>query len=262
MHPNQQSPVLFQREKFHALSDKYKVITTQDLISRFEAAGYTVRSVQVKRANQSARNGFQGHLVRLQRGDLKFKSVGDVIPEIILKNSYDGTSGVQIMLGIFRLVCSNGLITGSMFSKHSIRHVGSAVDKVLSASQSIEAQLPALEATLHQWQRVELSEPAQIAFERKAFGLIIPAEINASMVDQDRDFSAKRDADTKSDLWTVYNRIQERVLGGGIQYSYVDTDGKIVNNRTRQVKSIDRSTQLNRALFDLAQSYTKESTNA
>lgn len=48
-------------------------------------------------------------------------------PEIIIKNSYDGTVGVNVQAGAFRLVCSNGMVIGIVTNdyknKHSIYNV-------------------------------------------------------------------------------------------------------------------------------------------
>ena len=50
-------------------------------------------------------------------------SKGDMMnPEIIIKNSYDGTSQVHILSGAFRLVCSNGMIIGTTIDKYNYKH--------------------------------------------------------------------------------------------------------------------------------------------
>ena len=43
-------------------------------------------------------------------------------PEIIIKNSYDGSMQVHILSGAFRLVCSNGMIIGNVIEKYNYRH--------------------------------------------------------------------------------------------------------------------------------------------
>ncbi len=43
-------------------------------------------------------------------------------PEIIMGNSYDGTSQVYMMMGAYRLICSNGMIIGVTFGKFNNRH--------------------------------------------------------------------------------------------------------------------------------------------
>jgi len=43
-------------------------------------------------------------------------------PEIIIKNSYDGSLQVHILAGAFRLVCSNGLIIGVILGQKNYKH--------------------------------------------------------------------------------------------------------------------------------------------
>tara|TARA_Y100000593_G_scaffold47442_2_gene89926 strand:- start:6064 stop:6825 length:762 start_codon:yes stop_codon:yes gene_type:complete len=43
-------------------------------------------------------------------------------PEIMIRNSYDGSCEVSIMAGAFRLVCSNGMVIGTVLDNVSNRH--------------------------------------------------------------------------------------------------------------------------------------------
>jgi len=43
-------------------------------------------------------------------------------PQINIRNSYDGTTTVGILGGVYRLVCSNGAIIGRIMKSHSERH--------------------------------------------------------------------------------------------------------------------------------------------
>ena len=48
---------------------------------------------------------------------------GDIVhPELIIKNSYDGSTSVDIMGGAFRLVCLNGLTIGNVVSRKKNVH--------------------------------------------------------------------------------------------------------------------------------------------
>ena len=46
----------------------------------------------------------------------------DLHPEIIIKNSYDGTVGVNVAAGAFRLVCSNGMVIGVVTNEYRNKH--------------------------------------------------------------------------------------------------------------------------------------------
>ena len=48
---------------------------------------------------------------------------GDVVnPEVIIKNSYDGSLEATAIAGAFRMICSNGMMIGHVIGKHGIRH--------------------------------------------------------------------------------------------------------------------------------------------
>ena len=46
----------------------------------------------------------------------------EMSPEIIIRNSYDGTIGVNIMAGAFRLVCTNGMVIGVVLDNYKNKH--------------------------------------------------------------------------------------------------------------------------------------------
>ena len=56
-----------------------------------------------------------GYTIKISDGDL-------LNPEIIIKNSYDGSLQVHILAGAFRIVCSNGLIIGVTLGQKNYRH--------------------------------------------------------------------------------------------------------------------------------------------
>ena len=58
--------------------------------------------------------------------------------------------------------------------------------------------------------------------------------------------TADRPQDAGNDLWVVFNRIQEKVVGG----SY-----KAGNRKARSVKNFQKDIEINEQLFELAESY-------
>lgn len=61
------------------------------------------------------------HMVRLRHG-----RQGSVLPEaneIILINSHDGASSYQMLAGVFRFVCCNGLVVGQITNDIRIPHL-------------------------------------------------------------------------------------------------------------------------------------------
>lgn len=49
---------------------------------------------------------------------------GAEVNEIVLLNSHDGTSSDQMLAGMFRFVCSNGLVCGDTVADVRVPHKG------------------------------------------------------------------------------------------------------------------------------------------
>jgi len=57
--------------------------------------------------------------------------------EIILVNAHDGTSSYQMISGVFRFVCANGLFAGDAFEDLKVRHTGNAVGRVIEGTYTV-----------------------------------------------------------------------------------------------------------------------------
>ncbi len=62
---------------------------------------------------------------------------GKQVPEIILLNSHDGSSSYQMLPGLFRSVCQNGLICGESFGEVRVPHKGNVVEKVIEGAYEV-----------------------------------------------------------------------------------------------------------------------------
>jgi hypothetical protein len=97
--------------------------------------------------------------------------VGEEIPELVLVNSHDGTSGYQLMAGIFRLVCSNGLVVQSAdFGSIRVHHSGGKdfQQRVIEATYQIVEEAPRTMAAIEAWKQIELTRPQQVALAEAA----------------------------------------------------------------------------------------------
>ena len=168
---------------------------------------------------------------------------------MILKNSSDGSSAYEMSAGIFRLVCSNGLVVGSEDTTYKVRHSGSAVGDVIDVASRIIDNFDIVTEQIELMKSVQLTEPLQIAFANAALA--------ARFDGDDKPLSARqvlrprRQADVNADAWTVFNRVQENVLKGGLLGVTTNALGRTTRRRTREVRGIDQNTALNRALWTL-----------
>jgi hypothetical protein len=204
--------------------------------------GWEVTKVQ--EVNSRKYKGFQKHLVVFRNPDIMIKGENgdDSFPQILLTNSHDGKAAFNFRVGIFRMICSNGLvISDADFSNVSIRHINYTFESLQVKINEIIAKLPGLVNKINTFKAKTLTEVEMNDFATKASQLRTKKTVNIMDV-----LSATRTEDQGNDLWVVFNRVQEKILGG----SY--TSG---GRKARSVKNFQKDIQLNEQLFELAESY-------
>jgi hypothetical protein len=174
--------------------------------------------------------------------------VGDATPELILLNSHDGTSGVQLRAGLFRAVCSNGLIASvATFPVWRALHRGHVLDEVVRAALEMSERFGVLAAAVERMEGTHLGLPERLEFAAEALVLRFPEDHGGAMRPSEL-LVPQRQEDVGDDLWRVYNVIQGRLLGGGLLRR--SATNRLI--RTRKITAIRYDLWLNSALWDLA----------
>lgn len=238
-----------QNHAHESTSDRYGFVSTKEVLDVLADHDWHPSTVKEMSVRKYSRRGFQQHLIRLRQKANQAMIVGQVIPEIVFLNAHDRSSQVELFSGLFRLACLNGLSVGigGKFQTYKIRHIGYTAEKVAMALKSIVTETPLIAESVERFQSIQLTDSEQVAYAESAIELVNDGE-KFAMSPYDV-LSARRYDDRKSDLWTTFNRVQENVIKGGIRR--VNTDGQ--SRRTREVKSIDRNVDLNRALWSLTE---------
>lgn len=239
-------------------SARYTYIPTVDVIQGMMRAGFQPFSASQSRSRIEGKSEFTKHMIRFRHPDLKMvQAVGDIVPEVILVNSHDGTSAYKLIAGLFRLVCTNGLmVADSTMGSISVQHKGDIIAEVVSASnQIIEGSQKSLGA-VDQWSRLQLTDGEQKAFAEAAHTVRF-ADSDGKVttpITAEQLLRPRRSEDNAGDLWRTFNRVQENVIRGGIHAVQRDANGRRLRLvTTRQVKGIDQDVKLNRALWQLAE---------
>lgn len=240
------------------VSDRYQSVKTSEIVERLIDSGYQVKSTVLTKPRKQSKEGFQKHMIRLSHNEMELKNVNDSRPEIVLVNSHDASTSIKMLIGIYRMVCANGLIVGQTYGGVSIRHVGDVWTKIDSGLEHIKMRLPQVSEAIQAFQGIQLTESQRFELAREAVKLIVPE--NAVNVNLSSALRVKRSEDSASDLWTVYNRLQESGLRGGVQYQTETSENNVVsirNNTSRAIKSIDRQVEVNSGLWDLVTEFSK-----
>ena len=128
--------------KLETLSDKYKLVPTKLIADKFKSLGFVTADYQEVKVRKASRAGFQKHMVRMNNPKLLTSAHNDLKLQLVITNSHDGLSSFSIKLGIYRLVCSNGLMVGETFESVTLRHTGSIIEQVDQAVERMVAHKP------------------------------------------------------------------------------------------------------------------------
>ena len=252
------APSIFAEAPFHTMSAKYAFIPTIEVLDELAKADFVPVSAVQSRTRIEGKENFTKHQIRLRhRRDLDDPlfgaEVGSVFREVILTNSHDGASAYRLEGGLYRKVCSNGLCLpeGGAYGAISVRHSGKIGGEVIDGCIKVLDQATDFAEKAHAWAELGMGEGESILFAEAAGALrwgrsddgnsLAPVTPNVLL-------RPRRWDDEKSNLWTVYNRVQENLVKGG--QSGRSSGGRRV--RTREVTGIDQNTRLNRELSSLA----------
>lgn len=248
-------PSIFAEDKHVSRSARYSYIPTSQILTGLEQEGFQPFAAYQGGSRDEEKRGFTKHMIRLRHRSeqLDLSKVGSTVSEIVLVNSHDGTSSYKMMGGKFRLVCSNGMIVSDGLMKEvKVAHKGNIQEDVINGCIEILADMPAVDESMREMMSIELSDAEQALFGRTA--LTVRYDDEESPIKASQVIAARRREDTGRDLWSVFNRVQENITRGGINYIHTSPDGYSRQRRqTREIRGIDQNTAINRALWELAE---------
>lgn len=236
------APSVMASEAHESRGERYSFIPTIQVIDGLRAEGFQPYEIRQTKVRDASKREHTKHMVRLRHAS---SIVNDEVPEIILLNSHDGSSSYQIMSGVFRFVCSNGLIAGDMFNNIKVRHSGNVVGDVIEGATRVLEDAKQIGSRIDEYKAIALDQSEQQAFAKAALQLRWGDD---APINTNRLLAAHRHADVKGDLWTTFNRVQENMLKGGVP-------GRSATGRritTRAVGGVTENVKLNKALWTLA----------
>ncbi|EBH1519341.1 DUF945 domain-containing protein [Salmonella enterica subsp. enterica serovar Pensacola] len=240
----QYTPSVFGEDKHTSRSEKYTYIPTITLLENLRREGFEPFFACQSRVRDPGRRDYTKHMLRLRRAG---QITGRQVPEIIILNSHSGESSFQLLPGMWRQVCANGLVCGQSFGEIRVPHRGDIADKVIEGAYNVLGVFDRVEEKREAMQSLLLPPPAQQALAKAALTYRFGEEHQPVTTAQV--LTPRRREDYGQDLWTVWNTLQENLLKGGLPGRTVQ--GK--RTHTRAVNGIDGDIRLNRALWVMAE---------
>lgn len=243
----QQAPVLFTEEPHYETSEKYHFVSSIDVINEIKAHNWHPVSVDMSSVKDEDKEGYQRHLVRFRHFDDLLSPKENAV-ELLLFNSHDRSTAFSISAGIYRFVCSNGLvIADSVFESYKIKHIGDRANDIDTAIDKISSFKPLLEHKIDTLESIKLTCGEREAFAKSSIALRFPKHLE---VDHKDLLVPHRDEDDKDDLYTTLNVIQENLLSGNITGINKDTGRRFTS---REITSIGKDKDINQGLWDIAE---------
>lgn len=252
------APSIFAEGKHVSRSERYTYIPTIEVLRGLRKEGFEPFMVAQGQSRTEGRAEYTKHMIRMRHaGQAQSRPEAN---EIILINSHDGASSYQMLAGVFRFVCCNGLVVGDVVEDIRIPHKGNIQGEVIEGAFRVLDEFEVVSEHTEAMKALQLAPEEEMAFATAALALRFgeqaieqtgghqPAPVTARQL-----VDARRSDDLGNSLWDTLQRVQENVIRGGLA-------GRSARGRklqTRPVASIDRSVSLNRALWTLAEEMRK-----
>jgi hypothetical protein len=218
------APSIFADAPHESRSERYSYIPTAAVLTELRKEGFQPFMVTQTRVRDEGKREHTKHMLRLRHAS---QINGAEANEIVLLNSHDGTSSYQMLAGMFRFVCSNGLVCGDTVADVRVPHKGDVAGHVIEGAFEVLSGFERVKESRDLMRGITLDDGEAEVFARAALALKYddpdkPAPITESQILMPRRFD-----DRRPDLWSVFNRTQENLTKGGLH-------GRSANGRRQQ----------------------------
>ena len=256
-------------------SDRFTFIPTTRVIDIMATQNWFPTKVTEKATRKPEKKGFQTHIVRFRQPQQNQAIVvGDIVPEIVMKNAHDGTSVFAFMAGLFRFVCTNGMVVAdSMFESYKVKHIGFQDQNVIDAVYSVINSTPRIMDRVSEFKEIVLDTAEQKVFAESALIAKYGQEEEGKELIKSYNFDSLirpiRGADRitsngENTPWNTFNVLQEKLVEKGGNFgvkqmknsSFVKTHTKV-----RAVRSVTEGLRINQALWNLTEKFAMLKSN-
>ena len=234
----QRVPAIFTKTPSPKVSDRYSFADSEYYLQKFIDADWTIHS-----ARQVSKSEYAPHQVILRNKDIA--TVGDLLPQLIFTNSHNGIKKMTMDTGIYRLVCSNGLVVPTSITQSlSIKHIDLGDSTTDTIVNSFYEKVPIIMNSIDRMRNKILTNDEIDNFTYNALQIRF---INAVGININDVVKPLRLEDNSDDLWTVFNVVQEKLIRGGIQLPS--------KRHSRPINNFVNDNDINTKLWQLAEQY-------
>ena len=246
------------------VSERYVQANTATVVEDLAKLGWYPTEAKQCRAKKGSKGIRSFHMIAFQNPEVKISKMVensdgtttemvDSYPRIILTNRHDGFNSFKFILGLVRLICSNGLVLCSdEFANLSIRHINYTFETLRTVVADIVEKVPYVVSTMNDMKNTIISDDNKkelataVVKIRKELDDNQQSELDeATIMDI---LMPVREEDKGDDLWTVFNVCQEKMIKGGFQAT--GKNDKV--RKQRKITSIKKDIEYNQRLWEVA----------
>ena len=234
----QRVPAIFTKTPSPKVSNRYSFADSEYYLQKFIDADWFIHS-----ARQVSKSEYAPHQVILRNKDIA--TVGDLLPQLIFTNSHNGIKKMTMDTGIYRLVCSNGLVVPTSITQSlSIKHIDLGDSTTDTIVNSFYEKIPIIMNNIDRMRNKILTNDEIDNFTYNALQIRF---INAVGININDVVKPSRIEDYSDDLWTIFNVVQEKLIRGGIQLPS--------KRHSRPINNFVNDNDINTKLWQLAEQY-------
>lgn len=169
----------------------------------------------------------------------------ELFPEIKIINSLDGTTSLRVTMGIFALICANGMtVSVGGLGAFRAKHLNFDPTQAYEIIENFGKHLPIVFNRIEEFGNLEMDREIQVRYAREAAALRYPS----GMENPELLLDPRRKEDQGNDLWKVFQRTQENCMKGG---------QKLNKRKSRPLVELSKASKFNEELWAVTEAYAE-----
>jgi len=250
----EKAPAVYTTQPHPKVSDKYSFLPTYQLIDDMEKLGWSVSDAKMALTKNNVQKTYGKHLITFFNPDIVIKDdSGEVeaYPQVVVVNNHRGYGKLRFELGVFRIVCSNGLIVKEKdMGSFVLRHMGYSFEELRELVSKAVLALPSVVSKINQFTERIMTQEEQNTFASKALQIRFGEDRKATTEEIQAILNVNRSEDRGDDLYKVFNRVQEGIIRGGFN---IQAGTKSGTKKVRKISNMLKDLDINGQLWVLAE---------
>lgn len=269
----QTAPSVFTLESSPVVSEKYRHVTTSDIVQHLMLQGWQLDKAGESRITRTKREAglapYVAHAVTLRHPDFQIGRLlkkGEIVPNIMIGGSHNRTTAFWLNGGLYRCVCDNQAVVGMNTFAARFKHQGIfsvLMDKIYKSVELIVSRANTLNDTIERWSSIQLSTEQRHELYRRVI-MLRPESTGRTLALNNLDVfdERRRPEDGNNDLFTTFQVMQEHTMRGHRGFVTMPNGGGANRSIARGIGGVNAFVDVNRSMWNLTEAYANELTNA